>query len=115
VIVIENFDIVEANLAARSRQHDSNLKTEWKETECIFLVPIKNLELYFNNTINDIIDYKGQKIPPISKRWNDFLKNKNTIKIMKDVIFSKLDPWKVRDHNQSNRLSFVWSHKDLVN
>jgi hypothetical protein len=114
VIVIENFDIIEANLAARARQYDNNLKTEWKETESIFLVPIKNLELYFDNKTNDILDYKGKKIPPISKRWNNFLKNKNTLKIMRDVIFSKLNPWKVREYNQANRNSFVWSHKDLI-
>jgi hypothetical protein len=115
VIVIENFDIVDANLAARARQHDTNLKNEWKETESIFLVPIKNLESYFDKKTNDILDYKGKKIPPISKRWYDFLKNKNTIKIMQDVIFSKLNPWKVREYNQPNRHSFIWSHKDLEN
>jgi hypothetical protein len=113
VIAIENFDIKEANLAAQARQLDNNLNPEWKETQTIFLIPIKNLELFANDKISDIYDYKGDKIPPISNRWYHFIKNLNTIKIMKSVIFSKIKPWKVNINNKPYKNSFVWSHKDL--
>ena len=115
IIAIENFDIEEANLATQSRRNDSRIKTEWKETQSIFLVPIKNLEEYSENKNDCIYDYKGNEIPPLSFRWNNFLKNKNTIKIMKEIIFSKVEPWKVRVRNKSRNESFVWTHKDLLN
>jgi hypothetical protein len=114
IISIENFDIEIANLAAKSRRKDIKIKNEWKETQKIFMVPIKNLENYSSNKTDCIYDYKGDKIPPISYRWKEFLKNKNTIKIMKDLIFSKVEPWKVRIKNKSHNESFVWSYKDLI-
>ena len=113
VIAIENFDIKEANLAAQARQLDNNLNSDWKETKTIFMIPINNLELFATDKISDIYDYQGKKIPPISKRWYHFIKNLNTIKIMKSVIFSKIKPWKVNINNKPYRNSFVWSHKDL--
>jgi len=115
IIAIENFDIEEANLATQSRRNDNNIKTEWKETQSIFLVPIKNLEDYSSKIVDCIYDYKGIEIPPFSHRWNDFLKNKNTIKIMKELIFSKVEPWKVRVRSKPRHESFVWTHKDLAN
>ena len=114
IISIENFDIEEANLATQSRRNDNHIKTEWKETQSIFLIPIKNLEEYSSNIVDCIYDYKGIEIPPLSYRWNDFLKNKNTIKIMKEIIFSKIEPWKVRVRNKPRHESFVWTHKDLM-
>ncbi len=114
IISIENFDIEIANLAAKSRRNDIKIKNEWKETQKIFMVPIKNLENYSSNKVDCIYDYKGDKIPPISYRWKEFLKNKNTIKIMKDLIFSKVEPWKVRIKNKPHNESFVWSYKDLL-
>ncbi len=114
IISIENFDIEIANLAAKSRRNDIKIKNEWKETQKIFMVPIKNLENYSSNKLDSIYDYKGDKIPPISYRWKEFLKNKNTIKIMKDLIFSKVEPWKVRIKNKSHSESFIWSYKDLI-
>jgi hypothetical protein len=114
IISIENFDIEIANLATKSRRNDIKIKNEWKETQKIFMIPIKNLENYSLNNTDCIYDYKGNKIPPISYRWKEFLKNKNTIKIMKDLIFSKVEPWKVRIKNKSHNESFVWSYKDLL-
>jgi hypothetical protein len=115
IIAIENFDVEEANLAAQSRKDDNIILKEWKETESIFLVPIKHLENYAQGKNNCIYDYKGYQIPTLSSRWKDFLIDKNTIKIMKQLIFSKVEPWRVKIRNQSKHESFVWTHKDLEN
>jgi hypothetical protein len=114
VISIINFDIIQANLAVQSRLNDSNLQDEWKETESIYLVPIRNLENFINNNNNMILDYKDQPIPPLSTKWTKLLYNMDTIRIMKEVIYSNISPWNVKVKNSRLKDAFVWDHTDLI-
>jgi hypothetical protein len=114
VISIINFDIIQANLAVKSRLNDSNLQDEWKETESIYLVPIRNLENFINNKDNMILDYKDQPIPPLSTKWTKLLYNMDTIRIMKEVIYSNISPWNVKVKNSRLKDAFVWDHTDLI-
>ncbi len=113
VISIMNFDIIQANLAVKSRLNDDNLQDEWKETESIYLVPIRNLENFINKKNDEILDYKDDPIPPLSTKWTKLLYNPDTIRIMKEVIYSNISPWNVKVKNSKLKDSFVWNHTDL--
>jgi hypothetical protein len=114
VISMMNFDIINANLAVKSRLSDDELQDEWKETECIYLVPIRNLENFINNKNNAILDYKDQPIPPLSTKWTKLLYNMDTIRIMKEVIYSNISPWNVKVKKMNYEDVFVWDHTDLI-
>lgn len=114
VISMMNFDIINANLAVKSRLCDDELQDEWKETECIYLVPIRNLENFINHKSNMILDYKDQPIPPLSTKWTSLLYNMDTIRIMKELVYSDIAPWNVKVKNMNYEDVFVWDHTDLI-
>jgi predicted RNA-binding protein associated with RNAse of E/G family len=118
----KNFNIKASNQAAKSRLKDNNIKKEWKETECIYLVPLNNFEKYIDDKTTNILDYKGNKIPPLSFRWIKFLKNKKNFNIIKQYANNKnITEWDITSiQKQNNTLGlnsygFIWNNQDLKN
>jgi len=122
VMKFKNFNIKASNQAAKSRLKDNNIKKEWKETECIYLVPLNNFEKYIDDKTTNILDYKGNKIPPLSFRWIKFLKNKKNFNIIKQYANNKnITEWDITSiQKQNNTLGlnsygFIWNNQDLKN
>ncbi len=103
LMMIENFNINEANLAAKSRLNDTTIEKDWRETAEIYLVPLKNLENYISESTNQLLDYMNNPIPPLSSRWEPLIKNVDTLELMKNMSNEYLNkqviPWKLNIKN----------------